>query len=186
MNIFNKRYRSWLIVLVAGCVLWGCAGTKTERDLVGRGVRVGDQVHLVTSRGTIVIALFANEIPENTANFADLVTFGFYEGHRFFEVVAGSFAKTGCPRGDGLSGPGYMLQDEFHPDLTFDRPGIVAMANGGPDANGSQFFITMRALPEFNNKYTIIGEVIDGADIVEQLTISDYIVSAWIKNDYMQ
>lgn len=122
---------------------------------------------LKTNRGDIVIHLFPNHAPATVDNFVGLVSGekgdrgNFYDGLTFHRVIAGFMIQGGCPLGTGTGGPGYQFKDEFHPELQFDRPYLLAMANAGPGTNGSQFFITVGATPWLNNKHTIFGEVED-------------------------
>ena len=133
---------------------------------------------LHTNRGDIVIDLFDTKAPKTVANFVGLATGtteytdpssgakttgNFYDGLVFHRVIDGFMIQGGCPRGDGRGGPGYTFADEFHPDLTFNRPYLLAMANSGPGTNGSQFFITGGPTPHLNRKHTIFGEVTDAA-----------------------
>jgi peptidyl-prolyl cis-trans isomerase A (cyclophilin A) len=136
------------------------------------------QATLHTNRGDIVIELFDDQAPETVANFTGLatgtkeyrdeatgrVTTGhFYDGLIFHRVIDGFMIQGGDPQGDGRGGPGYQFGDEFHPELRFDRPYLLAMANAGPGTNGSQFFITVTKTPHLNRKHTIFGEVKDPA-----------------------
>ncbi len=129
---------------------------------------------LETNHGDVVIQLFPDQAPKTVENFVGLAqgtiewsdpTTGdksnapFYEGLTFHRVIPGFMIQGGCPRGDGRGGPGYTFKDEFHPDLTFNRPYLLAMANSGPGTNGSQFFITVGPTPHLNNRHTIFGEV---------------------------
>ncbi|MGH3510479.1 MAG: peptidylprolyl isomerase [Nocardioidaceae bacterium] len=120
---------------------------------------------LKTNRGDIVIHLFPDHAPATVENFAGLATGekgdrgNFYDGLTFHRVIAGFMIQGGCPLGTGTGGPGYQFKDEFHPELQYDRPYLLAMANSGPATNGSQFFITVGATPWLNNKHTIFGEV---------------------------
>ena len=133
---------------------------------------------LHTNRGDIVIDLFDTKAPKTVANFVGLATGtkeytdatsgakttgNFYDGLVFHRVIDGFMIQGGCPRGDGRGGPGYTFADEFHPDLTFNRPYLLAMANSGPGTNGSQFFVTVGPTPHLNRKHTIFGEVTDAA-----------------------
>ncbi|GAB2910260.1 peptidylprolyl isomerase [Rhodococcus aerolatus] len=131
---------------------------------------------LHTNRGPIVIALFGNHAPKTVANFTGLADGSkdysaknasdsaegpFYDGSVFHRVIDGFMIQGGDPTGTGRGGPGYQFADEFHPELTFDRPYLLAMANAGPGTNGSQFFITTGKTPHLNRKHTIFGEVAD-------------------------
>ena len=129
-----------------------------------------------TNRGDIKIVLFGNHAPKTVANFVGLAqgtkdyseqnaTGGssgpFYDGSIFHRVIDGFMIQGGDPTGTGRGGPGYRFADEFHGELQFDRPYLLAMANAGPGTNGSQFFITVGPTPHLNRKHTIFGEVVD-------------------------
>jgi peptidyl-prolyl cis-trans isomerase A (cyclophilin A) len=131
---------------------------------------------LKTNRGDIAIKLFPNHAPATVSNFVELAngqkefqdpttgekkTGRFYDGLTFHRIIDGFMIQGGDPRGDGRGGPGYTFKDEFHPELQFDRPYLLAMANAGPGTNGSQFFITVTPTPHLNRKHTIFGEVAD-------------------------
>ena len=133
---------------------------------------------LHTSLGDIVIELFPNHAPKTVENFVGLATGAkewtdprtgkksnekLYDGTIFHRVISGFMLQGGDPLGQGFGGPGYQFADEFHGDLQFDRPYILAMANSGPGTNGSQFFITVAATAWLNRKHTIFGEVKDAA-----------------------
>jgi peptidylprolyl isomerase len=120
--------------------------------------------------GEFKAQLFDEQAPITVNNFVFLARQGFYNGITFHRVLEGFMAQGGDPTGTGMGGPGYQFEDEFSPDLTFDRPGLLAMANSGPNTNGSQFFITYDATPHLNNLHTIFGEVIEGMDVVDNLT----------------
>ena len=114
-----------------------------------------------TSRGTIRIELAADKAPLTVANFVNLAQRGFYDGLNFHRVINDFMVQGGDPTGTGRGGPGYRFDDEFHPDKTFDRPYLLAMANAGPKTNGSQFFITVAPTTWLQGKHTIFGEVAD-------------------------
>ena len=141
---------------------------------------------LHTNHGDITVDLFPDHAPKTVANFADLAegrrewthpqtrektTDPLYDGTIFHRVIGGFMIQGGDPLGQGFGGPGYQFGDEFHPELAFDRPYLLAMANAGPGTNGSQFFITVGPTPHLNRKHTIFGEVADqaGRDVVDAI-----------------
>jgi cyclophilin family peptidyl-prolyl cis-trans isomerase/protein-disulfide isomerase len=128
---------------------------------------------LHTEKGDIVIQLFADKAPMTVNSFLFLAREGWYDDITFHRVIPEIFAQTGDPSGTGKGSPGYYIVTEIDPSLTFDRPGMVAMVNSGPDTSGSQFFITYAPVPEYNGKYTIFGEVLRGMDVLENLTPRD-------------
>ncbi|MCW2795612.1 peptidylprolyl isomerase [Nocardioides sp.] len=141
------------------------------------------QAILKTNRGDITLNLFPNHAPATVENFTGLATGEkdydagngrtgkFYDGLGFHRVIGGFMIQGGCPLGTGTGGPGYTFKDEIHPELVFDKPYLLAMANAGPGTNGSQFFITLGATPWLNRKHTIFGEVADQAsrDVVDAI-----------------
>lgn len=141
---------------------------------------------LKTNRGDIVLQLFPDHAPKTVDNFVGLAEGTrewkdpksgqarkdrFYDGLIFHRVIAGFMLQGGCPNGNGRGGPGYEFKDEFHPELAFSKPYLLAMANSGPGTNGSQFFITVAPTPHLNRKHTIFGEVADQAsrDVVDAI-----------------
>ncbi|MBU2638138.1 MAG: peptidylprolyl isomerase [Nanoarchaeota archaeon] len=127
------------------------------------------KVLLETSMGDIKIQLFDDKVPVTTGNFKKLVEEGFYNGVIFHRVIDGFMLQGGDPTGSGMGGPGYQIQDEFHPSLTHSKAGILSMANAGPNTGGSQFFITLAATPWLDNHHSVFGEVIEGMDVVEAI-----------------
>jgi peptidyl-prolyl cis-trans isomerase A (cyclophilin A) len=140
---------------------------------------------LRTNQGTVRIRLFPDHAPKTVRNFVELaegsrdwtdpqtsrpVQARLYDGTIFHRVIPRFMIQGGDPLGTGTGGPGYKFADEFHPDLSFDRPYLLAMANAGPGTNGSQFFITVTPTPHLNGRHTIFGEVIDGSDVVDQIS----------------
>ncbi len=121
---------------------------------------------LHTDKGDIVIALHAEKAPRTVNNFVFLARAGFYDGTIFHRVIADFMAQGGDPTGSGRGGPGYRFADEFHPDLKHDRPGVLSMANAGPNTNGSQFFITHVPTPWLDGKHSVFGQVIEGMDVL--------------------
>jgi cyclophilin family peptidyl-prolyl cis-trans isomerase len=127
---------------------------------------------LHTSEGPIAIELFPQEAPKTVENFTKLAGDGFYDGLTFHRVIPDFMVQAGCPRGDGTGGPGYTFEDEFN-DHRVVR-GALAMANAGPNTNGSQFFIvTAEAAPWLDGKHTVFGRVIEGQDVVDRISKAD-------------
>ena len=122
--------------------------------------------------GEFKIELFADKAPITVNSFVFLACKGFFNGLTFHRVLEGFMAQGGDPTGSGMGGPGYEFVNEYS-DLTFDKPGILAMANAGPDTNGSQFFITFGPAEWLNGGYTIFGQVVSGMDVVNSLTLRD-------------
>jgi cyclophilin family peptidyl-prolyl cis-trans isomerase/protein-disulfide isomerase len=128
---------------------------------------------LHTEKGAIVIELFAEHAPLTVNNFVFLAREGWYDEVTFHRVIPGFAAQAGDPSGTGYGGPGYFIPDEIVPELRYDAPGWVGMANSGRNTNGSQFFISMAALPELDGRYPIFGRVVEGLDVVSALTPRD-------------
>ncbi len=126
-----------------------------------------------TNRGVIKIELYADKVPLTVKNFEDLASKGFYNGLKFHRVIADFMVQTGCPQGTGTGGPGYKFKDEFHPTLKHNGPGILSMANAGPNTNGSQFFITHVPCPHLDGKHSVFGKVITGQDVVDAIKQGD-------------
>jgi peptidyl-prolyl cis-trans isomerase B (cyclophilin B) len=136
-----------------------------------------------TNRGDIRLKLHDDKAPKTVANFEKLASEGFYDGLKFHRVIADFMIQTGCPQGTGTGGPGYKFNDEFHKDLKHDKPGVLSMANSGPNTNGSQFFITHVPTPWLDKKHSVFGEVLDDSqkvvnavkqgDVMEKVTISE-------------
>jgi peptidyl-prolyl cis-trans isomerase A (cyclophilin A) len=139
---------------------------------------------LTTTLGPVTVRLFPDHAPKTVRNFVELAEGGrewtnpktrattkdkLYDGTIFHRVIPDFMIQGGDPLGTGTGGPGYKFADEIHPDLRFDRPYLLAMANAGPGTNGSQFFITVGATPWLNGKHTIFGEVIEGTDVVDAI-----------------
>jgi peptidyl-prolyl cis-trans isomerase B (cyclophilin B) len=136
-----------------------------------------------TSRGTIKVQLFADKTPKTVKNFEDLATKGFYNGLKFHRVIADFMVQTGCPKGTGTGDAGYKFADEFHPDLKHSGPGILSMANAGPNTNGSQFFITHVATPWLDGKHSVFGKVLVGQDVVDAIKQGDTMKSVTIAEE---
>lgn len=139
---------------------------------------------ITTNLGTIKLRLFADKAPKTVANFIGLaegtkewrdpqtnrlVKRPYYDGLIFHRVIPGFMIQGGCPLGTGTGDPGYEFEDEFSPDLKFTKPGLLAMANRGPNTNGSQFFITVAPTRHLDNRHTIFGEVVEGMEVVNKI-----------------
>jgi len=123
-----------------------------------------------TAKGDIVVELFPEDAPLAVNNFVFLARQGWYDNITFHRVLPDYIAQSGDPTGTGFGSPGYAFDNEISPDLKFDKAGVLAMANAGPGSNGSQFFITLAPTPNLDGDYTIFGRVIDGMDVVKQLS----------------
>ena len=138
---------------------------------------------IATKRGAIRIKLFDAETPKTCANFEKLVAKGFYNGLKFHRVIADFMIQGGCPQGDGRGGPGYTFEDEFSPKLKHSGPGMLSMANAGPNSNGSQFFITHVACPWLDGKHTVFGQVIEGQDVVNAVRQGDVMTTVTVTEE---
>ena len=138
-----------------------------------------------TGKGKIRVKLFADKVPYTIANFVNLATRGFYDGLNFHRVIADFMVQGGCPNGTGMGGPGYNFADEFDPELVHDRPGILSMANAGPNTNGSQFFITHGPTTWLDGKHAVFGVVESDADmtVVNAIRQNDALNSVTIEGD---
>jgi peptidyl-prolyl cis-trans isomerase A (cyclophilin A) len=141
-----------------------------------------------TPKGSILLSLTFSETPGTVGNFVGLAEgtikndvkeegIPYYDGLKFHRVIEDFMIQGGCPQGSGVGGPGYQFNDEFHPELKHDKPGILSMANAGPGTNGSQFFITHIATPWLDGKHTVFGSVVEGQDVVDSISQNDTIDS---------
>ncbi len=153
-----------------------------------------------TNKGDIELELYPDKVPNTVENFAKLAAEGVYDGVYFHRVIPDFMIQTGDPHAKGVEGqdfvyepdgsglpiagtgdPGYKFADEFHPELRHDGPGILSMANSGPDTNGSQFFITHVATPWLDDKHSVFGKVVNGQDVVDSIIRGDKIETIIIK-----
>jgi cyclophilin family peptidyl-prolyl cis-trans isomerase len=122
-----------------------------------------------TNLGSFTIELFEDRAPKTTKNFIDLAEKGFYDGVVFHRVIKDFMIQGGDPTGTGRGGPGYTIPDEFDPELSHGGPGILSMANSGPNSGGSQFFITLEATPWLDGKHAVFAEVTEGMEVVQTI-----------------
>ena len=151
-----------LLTLMFGMVamtLSGCGGSENKAATIN------------TNKGAIVIEFFAEEAPKTVDNFVSLSKKGFYDGVIFHRVIKEFMIQGGDPTGTGRGGPGYTFEDEFVASRVFDRPGLLAMANSGPNTNGSQFFITLVPTTHLNGRHTIFGRVLKGQEVVDAISL---------------
>lgn len=135
----------------------------------------GIYAQIQTAKGSISIALEYSMVPKTAANFIGLAEKGFYDGLIFHRLIPNGIIQGGDPEGTGYGHPGYRFKDEFHKDLMHGGPGVVSMANSGKHTNGSQFFITLRAIPKLDGKHSIFGKVTQGMEVVSNLEEGDVI-----------
>lgn len=155
------RYFIIALILVLAC------GVQQEK--AAEQVAPAPTMHIsVKDYGEIVVEFAPNEAPKNVANIISLAEKGYFDGLIFHRVIKGFVIQGGCPKGDGTGDPGYKLDDEISPRLKHLK-GTVAMANSGPNTNGSQFYICLAALPNLDGRYTIIGRVVQGLDVVDRI-----------------
>ena len=136
-----------------------------------------------TNRGDIVLELHQDKTPNTVKNFVDLAEKGYYNGLTFHRVIPDFMIQGGCPDGTGMGGPGYKFADEFDPELRHDGPGVLSMANAGPNTNGSQFFITHVATPHLDGKHSVFGRVVTGQDVVDAVQQGDRMETVTISTD---
>ncbi len=143
------------------------------------------KANIKTNKGTIELDLFYDKAPITVSNFVNLSNKGYYNDLTFHRVLENFMIQGGCPLGTGTGGPGYQFEDEFHPELKHDKPGILSMANAGPGTNGSQFFITHLETPWLDNNHTVFGCVTDknSQDIVNTIVQGDCIESIEVKDE---
>jgi len=174
------KNRLYLIPFFA--FILGCAGPEEKTTLFEekqiiieeeKPMSLVSKVRIETTLGNIEVELFAQEAPKTVENFVTLAKKGFYNGIIFHRVIPGFMIQTGDPTGTGTGGPGYQFEDEFSSNLRHDTPGVLSMANSGPNTNGSQFFITTVATPWLDNRHSIFGRVTNGMDVVKEIVNAD-------------
>ena len=161
---------------------------KTEFDHAEEVLEDGRDYRAVveTSKGRMVIDLFQDKVPKTVNNFVFLARHRFYDGVVFHRVLEDFMAQAGDPTGTGRGGPGYRFEDEFVSELKHDEKGTLSMANAGPNTNGSQFFITFGPTPHLNGKHAVFGKVVEGIDVLDNLTRVDPSRSGGAQPDKME
>ena len=158
------------MLLATGCFGSAAGQADTKADAAQSTTNAKNRVAVFdTNKGQFTVELFEDKAPQTTKNFITLVEKGFYNNLIFHRVIAGFMIQGGDPEGTGMGGPGYTIKDEFHPDLKHDAPGILSMANAGPNTGGSQFFITLDKTPWLDGKHAVFGKVIKNLDVVQAI-----------------
>ncbi|BBB90187.1 peptidylprolyl isomerase [Methylomusa anaerophila] len=168
----------FVLVLAAGLLLTGCAGRAagpsadppaSDSGQNQAAAKKNSIALFETSMGNFKVELFEDKAPITSQNFITLVNKKFYDGLIFHRVIDGFMIQGGDPRGNGTGGPGYTIPDEFNPELKHSGPGILSMANAGPNTGGSQFFITLVATPWLDKHHAVFGKVVEGLEVVQAI-----------------
>jgi peptidyl-prolyl cis-trans isomerase A (cyclophilin A) len=187
LSLFNKNQKLKAALVYVAALIVMSLGWHAEATTKNKPNKKGKEMIAVfeTNMGTFKAKLFADKSPKTVENFVGLadgtkewtdpktgkqVKRPFYDGLIFHRVIPDFMIQGGCPLGNGTGGPGYKFADEFHPSLKHDKAGYLSMANAGPNTNGSQFFVTVAATPWLDNRHAIFGEVIEGMDLVIQIS----------------
>jgi peptidyl-prolyl cis-trans isomerase B (cyclophilin B) len=195
-NALSSRFcpGPWPTCLICRLDFWGdwyyvLPLCKNQKKLTYEEIKMSEQHELVavfdTGKGQIRVKLFGEQVPYTVANFVNLAQRGFYSDRKFHRVIADFMIQGGCPNGNGMGGPGYTFADEFAAELRHDRPGILSMANAGPNTNGSQFFITHGPTAWLDGKHAVFGvvEADSDLDVVNAIAQGDVLASVSIEGD---
>ena len=147
------------------------AKKKTKKKAKSKAANKATNTHVVveTNLGSMTIEMYEKRAPITAANFLKLVDEGYFNGIIFHRIIAGFMIQGGDPTGTGRGGPGYAIEDEFHPELRHTGIGILSMANSGPNTGGSQFFITLGPTAHLDNRHAVFGKVVEGLDILKAI-----------------
>ncbi|MGL4942888.1 MAG: peptidylprolyl isomerase [Thermoguttaceae bacterium] len=196
-NVFHWNHSDYAIVLGATYNIADIDNKKAEqkpepkREAIENAkenlsqksaAKTTQRATIKTAKGVIRLELFSEQTPKTCANFEKLSRDGFYNGLKFHRVIADFMIQGGCPKGNGTGGPGYQFEDEFVTELTHSGPGVLSMANSGPNTNGSQFFITHAACPWLDGKHTVFGHVVEGQDVVNAISQGDVMIEVVVEN----
>jgi len=160
---------SALLLLVCCCLLLGACGQATKKAGAAKLDAKPATAIFTTNLGTFEVELATKDAPKTCENFINLVKKGFYKDITFHRVIDGFMIQGGDPTGTGMGGPGYTIKDEFSSKLKHNVPGILSMANAGPNTGGSQFFITLAPTPWLDGKHAVFGKVVKGMDVVKKI-----------------
>lgn len=149
-----------IVIVASAYFIFGQNQVSEDENLI---------IVMETNMGIMEFELFDDKAPITSKNFEDLVQSGFYNGVIFHRIISGFMVQGGDPTGTGRGGPGYTIDDEFHPDLKHDSKGILSMANAGPNTGGSQFFITLAPQPHLDNHHAVFGKLISGEDVLDKI-----------------
>ena len=158
-----------IVAIIAIVVIVASAYFILDQNGINEGENLSKVAVIETNMGTMEIELFEAKAPETVKNFVKLIEEGFYDGVIFHRIISGFMIQGGDPTGTGMGGPGYKIDDEFHPDLKHDSKGILSMANAGPNTGGSQFFITLAPTPHLDNRHAVFGKLISGEEVLDEI-----------------
>ncbi len=154
-----------IFLILSIVFLASCSVNKND----DKGDNMETKILIETTMGNMKAKLYDDKVPATADNFKKLINKKFYDGTIFHRVISNFMIQGGDPTGTGRGGPGYMIKDEFHPQLKHTKKGLLSMANSGPNSGGSQFFITLVPTPWLDGKHAIFGEVVEGVDVLEKI-----------------
>ncbi|EGO64584.1 peptidylprolyl isomerase [Acetonema longum] len=179
MYFVKKRFRLMALFLLLTLLVFtiACAGNQAAPQPENKpapsaavpAAAENPTAVFTTSMGTFIVELFVDKVPATANNFIALAEKKFYDGQIFHRVIDSFMIQGGDPKGNGTGGPGYSILDEFHPQLRHDGPGVLSMANAGPNTGGSQFFITLVPTSWLDGKHAVFGRVVSGMEVVQAI-----------------